>query len=254
MDQETRLFKKTAVITGAASGIGQAIAVRFAKEGCNLGLLDIDPIGLNETMSRVNLYEVTKHSCLVDVTQRKLIENSLDFLQKELDPIEILVNCAGIFFACPFDQLTDEQWERMLKVNLTSCFLISQVMIRYWLKIHLPGVIINIGSVSGERSNAGASHYCVAKAGVASLSRSIAVEYADQGIRAITLAPGYTTTPLTALETKDPAVLARWQEHIPLHRLADPAEIANVALFLATDEASYITGHVVYADGGFLLS
>lgn len=253
MNGKGRLYGKTAIITGAGSGIGRAIAIRFGKEGCNLGLVDINQKGLQETEEIVSEMDVSCLSYSNDITQRDQVEYLVNHFFSENNQCNILVNCVGIFSGNPYEAITDCDWEKIIKINLTSFFITSQVVIKRWLRDGAEGVIINIGSVSGERSNPGAVSYCVTKAGVASLSRGIALEYGDRGIRAVTLAPGFIETPLTRPQMDDPAILAKWEDHIAMRRLGNPEEIANAALFLASDEASYITGHTYFVDGGYLL-
>lgn len=248
-----RLSGKRAIITGAGSGIGRSIAIRFAKEGCDLGLIDLNRKGLQETEKIVKETGVDCFSFSSDVTQRDQVEDFVSQFYEKNKLCSILVNCAGIFSGNPFEAITDFDWEKIIKINLTGVFITCQVIIKRWLSEKVGGVIINIGSVSGERSNTGAASYCVTKAGVASLSRGIALEYGDRGIRAVTLAPGFTATPLTRPQMDDPVMMAKWEDHIPMKRLGEPEEIASAALFLASDEASYITGHTYFVDGGYLL-
>lgn len=252
MERERGLKEKIVIVTGAGSGIGQAIAIRFAEEGCLPILVDIDEKGIKSTRSKIEALGVPCMEFQQDVTDRTGVEQMVEKVQQTVGTCDILINCAGIFFSKPFEELNDAQWEEMIKVNLTSCFITCQVLIRNWLKLEHKGVIINVGSISATRSNYGASPYSAAKAGVESLSRSIAVEYSERGIRALTLSPGFTETPLTIPQMKNQELYEQWLSHIPMRRMAKPSEIAEVAVFLASDGASYITGNSFIVDGGYL--
>lgn len=248
-----RLANKTAIITGAAAGNGRAIALRFAAEGCALALSDLNLIGVEETAHAAAAFGVRTHVSRVDVTSRAEVEAMVADSSALLGSIDILVNNAGIFFNAAFDAMTDEQWQRMINVNLTSVFLVSQAVIRTWLADGRRGVIVNMASISSSIAFTNSAHYCAAKAGVAALTRCIALEYGPQGIRANCLAPGIIETAMTRPALDDPATVADWMRRIPLKRVGQPDDVADATLFLASDESRYITGDMIYVDGGWML-
>jgi NAD(P)-dependent dehydrogenase (short-subunit alcohol dehydrogenase family) len=173
----------------------------------------------------------------------------VDNAVQQLGGVDILVNNAGIFFNASFDEMTDEQWHRMMDVNLTSVFLVTQIVIRHWLAQKRPGSIINLASISAAIAFTNSSHYCTAKAGVASLTRCLALEFGSRGIRANSMAPGIIETQLLP----DPIGAQAWINRLPLRRLGQPEDVADLAVFLASDESRYITGDMIFVDGGWML-
>lgn len=248
-----RLAKKTAIITGAAAGNGQAIALRFAEEGCNVALSDVNLDGARETALRCAALGVATSVARVDVTRRDEVEAMVQQANDELGSVDALVNNAGIFFNASLDEMSDEQWRRMLDTNLTSVFLVSQAVIRRWLAEGRGGAIVNLASISSSIAFTRSAHYCAAKAGVVALSRCIALEYGARAIRSNCLAPGIIETAMTRPALSDEATVADWMRRIPLKRLGQPRDVADAALFLASDEAAYITGDTLYIDGGWMV-
>jgi 3-oxoacyl-[acyl-carrier protein] reductase len=249
-----RLRNKVAVITGAARGIGRAIALRFAEEGCWLALSDLNLAGVQETAQaceeRGQAHGVRTATFATDVVSRPDVEAMIAGTVAQLGRLDILVNNAGIFNNAAFEQMTDEQWGRMININLTSVFLVSQVAVRHWISAQAPGNIINLASVSATVAFTESSHYCAAKAGVAELTRCIAMELGPQGIRANSMAPGIIATEMTAPALAEPELAADWMRRIPQRRYGTPEDVADLALFLASDESRYINGEMIYCDGG----
>ncbi len=243
---------KVALITGAGQGIGRATAVRFAREGANLVLFDVDEAGLAETQTACEEAE----SVIVtgSVTSREDVQNAVDTAVNTYGRLDILINNAGI----TRDGLTarikegearfmsDEKWDAVLEVNLKGTWLCSQIasipMIRQKY-----GRIVNTSSVSAL-GNFGQANYAASKAGVIGLTKTLALEWARYGIAVNAVAPGGTKTRMTAAIPEP--IMAGLLKKIPYGRLAEPEEIAAVHAFLASDEASYITGQVIFADGG----
>ncbi|NWF79841.1 MAG: SDR family oxidoreductase [Chloroflexi bacterium] len=248
-----RLAGKTALITGAAAGNGRAIALRFAAEGAALALADLDRDGLNETARLAGPWGARTSLARTDVTSRVAVEALVAQAEAELGPIDILVNNAGIFFNAAFEDMSDEQWRRMLDTNLTSVFLVSQVVIRRWLAAERRGTIVNMASISSSIAFTRSAHYCAAKAGVTALTRCLALEYGPRGIRANCLAPGIIETAMTRPALDDPTTVADWMRRIPLRRVGQPEDVADAAVFLASDESRYVTGDMLYVDGGWML-
>ena len=248
-----RLDGKIAFITGAARGIGRAMALRFAEEGCSLALSDLDLDGVEETASLVKEHGVDAFAVKADVTKRGEVEMMAEHLTAQVGLPDILVNNVGIFFNAVFHEMTDEQWQRMMDANLTSVFLVSQAIIRRWLEANKSGVIVNMSSMVAAMAFTNSSHYITSKTAVSGLTRALALDYAGHGIRANALAPGMVETEMTRPALSDPDLLAQWTPHMPLGRVGQPKDIADAALFLASDESSYITGSTIYVDGGWLL-
>lgn len=248
-----RLAGRVAVITGAAAGNGRAIALRFAEEGCHLAISDVNLAGVQETAELAAIHGVRVVAMETDVTSRTAVETMVAEAVTQLGPIDALVNNAGIFFNAAFDAMTDEEWHRMINVNMTSVFLVSQAVIRHWLAAERPGAIVHLASISSTIAFTRSAHYCAAKAGVVALSRCIALEYGPRRIRSNCLAPGIIETAMTAPALSDPNTVADWMRRIPLKRLGQPADVADAALFMASDESRYITGDILYVDGGWLI-
>lgn len=246
----TRLAGKTALITGAARGIGEAIALRFAQEGADLALCDLNMASLNAVADKARSHGVNTLTQAVDVAQRAEMQAFVDAAVSQLGQIDILVNNAGVFFNSPFERTTDEQYERIMDVNVRGVFLASQILVRHWLEREIKGAIINLASIGAVVAFVDSSAYCLTKGAVASLTRCIALEYGPRGIRANSMAPGIIDTPMLPSQEDN----QRWaKSRIPLRRLGEPRDVADLALFLASDESRYITGEMIYVDGGWML-
>lgn len=248
-EQNSRLADKTAIVTGAAQGIGKAIALRYAEEGANLVLGDIKLAGAEATAKMAHDCGASAIALHTDVTDRTAVEAMVDTGINEFGGIDVLVNNAGIFFNAPFEQMTDDQWNRMMDVNLKSLFVVSQTVIRHWLAAASPGVVINLASISSVITFADSSAYCTAKAGVAALTRCLALEFGPHGIRANSMAPGVIETDIVP----DPTAVRERAQKLPLRRTGQPEDVADLALFLASDESRYITGEMIFVDGGWMI-
>lgn len=246
-----RLSGKTALVTGAARGIGRAIALRFAAEGANLVLCDLELDALREVAAEAESKGVGALARQTDVSSREGVQQLVDDGIAEFGMIHTVVNNAGIFFNAPFEQTTDEQYDRIMAVNVKSVFLVSQIVIRHWLRREIKGVIVNLASIGAAVAFVDSSAYCTTKGAVATLTRCIALEYGPRGIRANSMAPGIIDTPMLPSQEDN----ERWAKTaIPLRRLGEPNDVADVALFLASDESRYITGEMIFVDGGWMLN
>lgn len=246
----TRLDGKSAIISGAARGIGAAIAQRFAAEGCSLALCDLDGPGAQQLANALREQGCSVLAQEADVSLREPVQHVVDSAIAHFGRVDILVNNAGIFFNAAFEDMSDEQWERMLRVNVTSVFLLSQCVIRHWLAQGIPGVIVNLASIGASVAFTDSAAYGTSKAAVASLTRHVALQYGPQGIRANAMAPGIIDTQMLPSQED----MQRWaRERIPLRRPGSPADVADLALFLASDESRYLTGETIAVDGGWLL-
>lgn len=246
-----RLSGQTALVTGAARGIGRAIALRFAAEGANLVLGDLDLDQLRDVAAEAESRGVGALARQTDVAARAQVQRLVDAGMSEFGMIHTAVNNAGIFFNAPFEQTTDEQYDRIMAVNVKSVFLVSQIVIRQWLRHETKGAIVNLASIGAAVAFVDSSAYCATKGAVATMTRCIALEYGPRGIRANSIAPGIIDT-LMLPNAEDSRYWAN--NTIPLRRLGEPNDVADVALFLASDESRYITGEMIFVDGGWMLN
>ena len=241
-----RLADKHALITGGARGIGLAIARAFAREGARVTVADLDLDGVKVAAASLGGVGMAVH---VDVGAPDSIAAMLRVIQAERGPVEILVNNAGIGANTPFLETTLEEWERILRVNLTGAFLMAQGVAREMVTAG-SGRIVNIVSVSGQRGGDGRAAYGAAKAGLELLTKVMAVELAPHGINVNAIAPGPIETEMARF-AHDEATRAAYDYLVPMSRYGTPEEIADAAVFLASDESRYVTGHTLNVDGGF---
>lgn len=245
-----RLEGRTAVITGAARGIGAAIAARFAAEGCSLALSDIDEPTLADTGARLSAAGARVVAVRADVTDRVAVEALLEAAESQFGAVDIVVNNAGIFANVRFEEMTDDQWDTMLRVNAGGVFVVSQTAIRRWLAHGRPGVLVNMASVSARVAFTDSAHYSASKAAVAALTRCLAAEFGPAGIRANAIAPGIIETEMTADGLTDEELSAAWKLRIPSRRFGTAEDVARLAVFLASPDSDYINGEVITIDGG----
>ncbi len=241
-----------AFITGAGSGIGQAIAVGMARCGADIALFDLTVSeGLLETKKQVEAAG-RRGLCLAgNVTVEEDLVQALAQAEEELGPLTIAVNSAGIANACPAEEMELSQWQKMIDVDLTGVFLSCKSEAKVMLK-RGKGAIINIASMSGSIVNRGLTqvHYNSAKAGVMHLTKSLAMEWCDRGIRVNSISPGYTASPMNTRPEVAEQV-KQFESETPLARMATCDEMAGPAIFLASKAASYCTGVDLLVDGGF---
>ncbi len=238
---------KTAVITGGGRGIGKEIAGKFVQKGATVAILDID----EETVTGAcrDLGEKAK-GYVCDVTSIEQVEETAAKIAKECGPPYVLVNNAGITKDNLLLRMSEAEWDAVLNVNLKGAFVCTKVFSKYMIKARC-GRIINISSIIGLMGNAGQANYSASKAGLIGLTKSTAKELASRGITVNAVAPGYIMTAMTEKlpeETRE-AMLSM----IPLKRYGTPADVAGVVLFLAGEDASYITGEVIRVDGGMAM-
>ncbi len=244
-----RLDGKNALITGGASGIGAAILLRFLEEGARVVIADLNPLS-NDQLLALAPYENQFGYHSLDVSDQSAVVESVNTVLREAGAIDILVNSAGIGPNGSATSTSRETWMRTLDVNLSGTFYGCQAVLPSMVG-RKTGSIINIASVMGLESSDESLSYCVSKGGVVQLTRSIAIDYGMQGVRCNALAPGYVDTPITAGVKRAPEVHKRMVAHHALGRPGQPREIANAALFLASDESSFVTGHILAVDGGY---
>jgi NAD(P)-dependent dehydrogenase (short-subunit alcohol dehydrogenase family) len=246
---------KTAIVTGAATGIGYAIAERFLRDGAKVVIADInDERGETAEADLGKLGQV--RFVKADIARRLDVHNLVAAAIDAFGDIDILVNNAGIVHAADFLDLKEEDFDRVLSVNLKGTFLTSQAVARTMVERvkagGLAGTIINMSSVNAVLAIPNQIPYSVSKGGVNQLTRVMALALAPYGIRVNAIGPGSIMTDMLASVNRDPAALNRVLSRTPLGRIGDPEEIAGIAAFLASEDASYITGQTIYADGGRL--
>ena len=239
-----RLDGKVAVVTGAARGLGAAIATRFAQEGARVLLADLD-----EEAVRAAANTLGQRCLRVDVSQRDEVERMIVTAAENLGPVDILVNNAGVYRNTPLQELTEPELDRMLAVNLKSALFGIQAVAPQMIA-RRSGSIVNVASVAARLGAIGTIAYSVAKAGVVQLTTVAAIELAPHNVRVNALGPGTFATEMSVSAYADPSMEARVLSRIPMGRTGRPEEAAGVALFLASDDSSYVTGKTLYADGG----
>ena len=239
---------KTALITGAARGIGKALALRFAEAGANIAFTDLEiNDAAKETESEIAAFGVKVKGYASNAANFEQTHEVVKQIVEDFGSIDVLVNNAGITKDGLMLKMTEQQWDAVLTVNLKSAFNFIHAVIPVMSK-QRKGSIINMSSVVGVHGNAGQCNYSASKAGMIGLAKSIAQEMGKRGIRANAIAPGFIITAMTDQLSDD--VKKGWYEKIPLHRGGTPEDIANTALFLASDMSSYVTGQVIKVDGG----
>ena len=233
---------KGAVVTGAASGIGKAIATAFIEAGASVLLCDLNATALDAAASDLGDHAIGR---VTNVSDESQVEGAMRDARAAFGSLDIVVNCAGFGVIAPLTELTVEQWQSVQAVNLGGVFYGVKQGARQMLEQGRPGVIINISSVNAQQPSEGQVAYCATKAGVDMITRCAALELGGRGIRVVGIAPGLVETPLTRKELENPAGRALWMEVIPLERPVQAQEIAAAAVFLASDMARSITGHTI---------
>ena len=236
---------KTALITGAARGIGKAIALKFAAEGANVAFTDLEVN--QETEQEIAALGVKAKSYASNAADFKQTEEVVNAVKEEFGSIDILVNNAGITKDGLMLRMTEEQWDAVINVNLKSAFNFIHACVPIMLR-QREGSIINMASVVGVHGNVGQSNYAASKAGMIALAKSVAQEMGPKGIRANAIAPGFIDTAMTQALSDE--VRKAWCEKIPLRRGGTVEDIANTAVYLASDLSSYVSGQVIQVDGG----
>jgi len=241
---------KVAVVTGAARGIGQAIAKRLAQEGADVAICDLQVEWLAETAGIVQGLGRKALPLAVDVGDSAAVTACIAEVIKVFGKVDIMVNNAGITKDTLLVRMSDEDWDAVLRVNLRGTFLFSRAVARPMMK-QRSGAIVNIASISGIIGTAGQANYAASKAGVIALTKSTANELAARGVRANAIAPGFISSKMTDALSED--VRNQYLSRIPLARFGTVDDIANAVVFLASDQASYLTGQTLNVNGGMVM-
>ncbi len=245
-----RLEGKNALITGGAQGIGKSIALGMAKEGANIAIADVNMESAESTANEVKALGVNSIALKLDVSNQENVSSAIETFTKELGVIDILVNNAGITRDTLLLRMKESDWDAVLNINLKGSFLCCKEAIKKMAKQRY-GKIISISSVVAFMGNPGQINYSASKAGLIGLTKTIAREYANRGIRANAIAPGFIQTAMTDNLSDD--VKNAMKSSIPLSEFGTPEDVTSAAVFLASAESDYITGQVIHVNGGMYM-
>lgn len=244
---------RSAIVTGGAFGIGRAAAERLARDGFAVGILDVDAAGLETTVERIRAAGGQALAIEVDVRDEPGVAGAVERVERDLGALHALVNCAGILLHGPTLEVDLEDWRRVIDVNLTGYFICARAAARAMSARGVAGRIVNVSSVHSESPSAGLASYDASKGGILMLTRSLALEFAPRGILVNALGPGLVVDTNLGGGTSS-EYLAATVPSIPLGRAAQPDDMAGPISFLCSDDARYITGAILYVDGGMLLT
>lgn len=259
-EMERKLEGKTCIVTGAARGIGKAVAVKYAEHGANVVLMDLNKETVEATAKEIEALGVTVLPLVVNVTSSKEIDAALQEVESQFTKIDVLANCAGISTSRLILDIEEEEWDRVFNVNLKSVYLLSKGVAKNMIKNEVKnGKIVSISSQASKIGELGNGAYCTSKAGVNSLTQVLALELAEYGIAVNAVCPGFVDTEMlqevfqkrSTIEGKAPEEYEELlTSQVPMRRLAKPEEIADFMLFLSSENANYITGTSMTIAGG----
>ena len=247
----TGLNGNTAVVTGAGRGIGRDIALALAGHGADVAVLDVDIEGAKETAGLIEGTGQGSIAVRCNVADYAEVQECVKEVLGWRDQIHILVNNAGITRDNLLLRMGEDQWDDVIRINLTGTFNMTKVVTKHMFKKRY-GRVVNIASVIGQMGNAGQSNYAASKAGIIGFTKSVAKEFAPRGVTANAIAPGFIDTPMTAVLPED--VQEQMRRMIPLGRFGKGSDVANVVLFLVSELGAYVTGQVLNCDGGMVMA
>ncbi|MBC8263462.1 MAG: SDR family oxidoreductase [Anaerolineales bacterium] len=248
-----KLEDKVSIITGATKGIGLACAYQFAKEGAKVVLTGRTESLGNEAVEKIRAEGGDAIFVACDISQSDQVQNLIDATVEHYGRIDVVVNNAGVNHSANFFEITEEDWDWVMSVDLKGTFLVSQAAARVMVEQGIPGVIINMSSVMAVLALADQVPYCAAKGGVNQLTKAMALALSDYGIRVNAIGPGPVMTELMRRVVHDKEKAAELLSRLPIGRIAECEEIARVAVFLASDDSSYFVGQTIYPDGGRMI-
>jgi NAD(P)-dependent dehydrogenase (short-subunit alcohol dehydrogenase family) len=246
-----RFQDQAIVITGAGSGIGRETAIEFAKEGGVVAVSDIDAKTTERTVEEITKAGGRAYAFPLDTTDPKAVQATFDSIERRLGRLDVLVNSAGIREIKPVIELSHEEWSRVINVNITGVFLCSQAFVQRVVKAGRQGSIVNLASTLGVTAAPNRPAYTASKHAVVGLTKEMGLELGTSGIRVNAVGPGVTRTALTERYFQDPAMAETVKSVHAMHRWGEAREIARAILFLASDDASFITGTTLVVDGGW---
>ncbi len=246
------LEDKVAIITGAGSGMGRADALLLAKEGAKVVVVDKDKEGAEETVRQVQAQRGDAIMIIADIAKTEDVKKMVEEVIEKYEKIDILVNNAGILLTHPITETTDEEWDQIFDTNIKGMFLCSREVVPYMLK-QGKGKIINISSCGGDVAFPGSAPYCASKAAINMFTKGMAYDYGAKGINVNAVAPGFTKTPMVKELMADEMVKKGLLANIPAGRFAEPEDIAQAVLWLASDASDYCHGVVINIDGGWVI-
>ncbi|MFC1650765.1 3-oxoacyl-[acyl-carrier-protein] reductase [Candidatus Latescibacterota bacterium] len=245
-----RLEGKVALVTGGAQGIGKIICERFASQGADIAVCDMNKELSDTVAESLSVHSVKAESFLMNVSDEDSVAEAIKKVLEDFGRIDILVNNAGITRDNLMMRMKKQDWDAVISVNLTGTYIVSKAVVRHMMKART-GSIINISSVVGVTGNAGQANYSASKAGVIGLTKTMAREFASRNVTVNALAPGYIITEMTGILSDE--AKSAFMEKIPLKREGTPEDVARAAEFFASDDAKYITGQVLCVDGGMVM-
>lgn len=248
------LENKVVIVTGARRGMGRTHAIKLAQAGAKVVVSDISLEDCQKVVEEIEKEGGSALAVKCDVSNKKDVDEMVKKTVEKFGKVDILVNNAGIAQFVPFLEMTEEDWDRTLDINLKGYFLCAQACAKEMAK-QKSGVIINIASVAMGQQGVGFPnivHYCASKGGIAAMTEALAVELAPYNIRVNAISPGMIETPMIDPVKSDPKMMEGMLDKIPMHRVGKPEEVSNLVLFLASDQSSYMTGSTVIIDGGWL--
>lgn len=246
----TLLKGKTALITGASKGIGRSIAIKYAEQGANVAFTYLSSVEQGQALeAELASKGVKAKGFRSDASDYAQAEKLINDVVAEFGTLDVLINNAGITQDTLLLRMSEEQWDKVINVNLKSCFNTVKAATRPMMK-QKAGSIINMTSVVGLKGNAGQANYAASKAGIIGFTKSVALELGSRGIRSNAIAPGFIETEMTAV--LDPKTVQSWRDAIPLKRGGRPEDVADACVFLGSDMSTYISGQVIQVDGGML--